>query len=291
MNKKKVSVFLIIIGILLIVVGFVLNTNSGEKPKTDPVKGETPPVDEDIANKTIDQIMTKEKTEKDVKNFTNKIFDSNVKQDDLTKLTYFVINYNDIYYGKDTYFKHLNDNLSGVDDINKKRDQYVSSLEKLIKDNFELKINDYSVSQDGAVVQNVTFKSYYYTTFLLDYFSVVNKLTSYTKYANAVAPEDGKIDPQVVKDTYILNVKALEIMSPHFSDYINNEEYEEFSLIYRKESNVISNEYFSFYKFIGGSGYQHTNLPDANRNARVDAMIQEAINGGTLDVNDPFILK
>ena len=242
MNKKKVSVFLIIIGILLIVVGFVLNTNSGEKPKTDPVKGETPPVDEDIANKTIDQIMTKEKTEKDVKNFTNKIFDSNVKQDDLTKLTYFVINYNDIYYGKDTYFKHLNDNLSGVDDINKKRDQYVSSLEKMIKDNFELKINDYSVSQDGAVVQNVTFKSYYYTTFLLDYFSVVNKLTSYTKYANAVAPEDGKIDPQVVKDTYILNVKALEIMSPHFSDYINNEEYEEFSLIYRKESNVISNE-------------------------------------------------
>ena len=291
MNKKKVSVFLIIIGILLIVVGFVLNTNSGEKPKTDPVKGETPPVDEDIANKTIDQIMTKEKTEKDVKNFTNKIFDSNVKQDDLTKLTYFVINYNDIYYGKDTYFKHLNDNLSGVDDINKKRDQYVSSLEKMIKDNFELKINDYSVSQDGAVVQNVTFKSYYYTTFLLDYFSVVNKLTSYTKYANAVAPEDGKIDPQVVKDTYILNVKALEIMSPHFSDYINNEEYEEFSLIYRKESNVISNEYFSFYKFIGGSGYQHTNLPDANRNARVDAMIQEAINGGTLDVNDPFTLK
>lgn len=291
MNKKKVSIFLIIIGILLIVVGFVLNTTAEDKPKTDPVKGETPPVDEDIANKTIEQIMTKEKTEKDIKNFTNKIFDSNVKQDDLTKLTYFVINYNDIYYGKDTYFRHLNDDLSGVDDINKKRDQYISSLEKMIKDNFELKIEDYSVSQDGAVVQNVSFKSYYYNTFLLDYFSVVNKLISYTKYANAVAPDDGKVDPQAVKDTYILNVKALEIMSEHFKDYVNIDEYGQFSLIYRKESNIVSNEYFSFYKFIGGTGYKHANLPDANRNLRVDTMIQEAISNGTLDVNDPFTLK
>lgn len=291
MNKKKLAVFLIVIGVLLIIVGFVLNTNTEEKPKNDPVKEEKPEVDEDITNKTIDQIMTKEKTDKDVKDFTNKIFDTNVKQEDLSKLTGFDINYNDIYYGKDSYFRHLNDDLSDVDDINKKRDQYITSLETLIKDNFELKIEDYSVSQDGAVIQNVSFKSYYYNTFLLDYFAVVSKLTSYTKYADAVADETGKVDPEAVKDTYLLNVKALEIMSTHFNDYVNNDEYRQFSLIYRKENDVISNEYFSFYKFIGGAGYQHTKLPDGNRNARVDAMIQEAIKNGTLDTNNPFVLK
>lgn len=291
MNKRVVSIICLILGLILIIVGLLLGTGEEKEPVKKPDKEVKPIPEVDEGDKSIDKIMTKEKTEEDVKNFTTKILTDNVTKADLDKLTSMTLNYNDIFYGKDIYFRHINDQVTGVDDINKKRDVYITLLEKTIKDNFDYKLEDYIVSDDGAIIQNLTIKSFYYNVFLLDYFEVANKLTSYTKYKDMEISESTQIDDQMLKDLYIINIKALEIMSTHFNDYVNKDEYVPSTLIYRLEDGNVTCDYFSFYKLIGGSTQVHISLPDNKRSVRVDKIIKDAIDSGNLDTSNPFILK
>lgn len=288
MNKRMVSIIFLVLGIVLIIVGLVLGTGKEEK-KPEKEIFPTPEVEE--GDKTIDKVMTKEKTAEEINSFNTKIFTDNVTKAELDKLVSSSVNYNDIFYGKDIYFRHINDEITGVDDINKKRDVYITALEKNIKDNFDYKLEEYVVSNDGAVVQNISVKTFYYKVFLFDYFELVNKITSYTKYANMEVTEETKLDDQDLKDIYTINIKALELMSLHFDDYVNKEEYVPLTLIYRLDNGVVTCDYFSYYMFLGGSTQLHSSLPDSNRTARIENIIKEAINSGDFDISNPLILK
>jgi len=276
MKKDIFTIVFAAIGCALIAVGVFLLLTGNEKIESKPLK-EVLPADNN--NDEVKKIMTKEKTAKVVKEFTDKVYSDDVTEDDLKKYISSSLEKDDIFYGKDSYFRHMSDNLIEVEDINTKRDYYLSLLEKYMKDNFEYSLGDYVVSTDGSVIQNINVRSYYYKVFLLDYYEVVNKLKSFTSSTLTVV------------DQYRINVKALEIMSIHFDKYINKDEKVQATLIYTKENDKVACDYYSFYSLIGGIGYSHSSLLDSNRTSRVDDMIQDAINDGSLDTTNPVVLK
>ena len=63
MNKRMVSIIFLVLGIVLIIVGLVLGTGKEEK-KPEKEIFPTPEVEE--GDKTIDKVMTKEKTAEEI---------------------------------------------------------------------------------------------------------------------------------------------------------------------------------------------------------------------------------
>ena len=90
---------------------------------------------------------------------------------------------------------------------------------------------------------------------------------------------------------YKVNVKALEIMSNYFEDYINDDETLSYELIYRKGDKEITNEYFSLFMYLSGALYKDCELDDSSRDERINNMIKTSINDGSFNINNPYDLK
>ena len=91
---------------------------------------------------------------------------------------------------------------------------------------------------------------------------------------------------------YKIEIKALEIMSNYFDDYINDNEEKEYTLMYRKANNgSIVNEYFSLLINFNGSFYNNEKFSINTREQRVKGYISEAISSGQLDTSNPYKLK
>lgn len=282
-NLYILSFFLI----LFLVVASVLIIPKSLKEKEEKKKQEE--LLNEYKSKRIDEIQTEEKTRKEVNDFVNLVYSDNSSIEDIEKATNTdLLNYN-IYYGKDSYFRTLDSNISNTKEINVVRDKYVDKLEQAMKENFDIELLDYIVTIDDAVVQRVKYKGFYYTEFMKDYQMIFDKLVSYTEYKD-LTDESNINSTKAFNDMYKLEVKALEIMCSHLDNYVNKDEYVTYDLVYRKGETKVENEYLSLYMFLGGHLYEHKSLPENERGERVASMIKEAIDDGTLDVSNPFNL-
>lgn len=278
---KGVLVFICIFSIMAVV--FILQI------KFDDNTGKDPEI-EDFKNKKIEEIQTEEKTKKELNSLVEILFDDNVTREDISHAIGVIPESVNIFYGKDSFIRSIGSDVKRDVQYEEAVDKYANELESLIKSNFNFEINDYIISADGDIVQEVKYRTYYYVDFIKDYTSLCNELLKYTdidleKIVNVGATDEEKVI------MYKVNVKALEIMSHHFEDYINENETLEYALVYRKGEKEITNEYFSLFMYFSGVLYKNSPNNDNNRDMRIKNIITEAINEGTLVVNNPYKLN
>ena len=108
-----------------------------------------------------------------------------------------------------------------------------------------------------------------------------------------------ELNDEELAKMYQLKVKALEILNDYINNYVNENEVVSFDLIYKKQGDKIVQDYFSLLMQLNGSFYQNVSYQTADeeqalisdRIARVQGMINAAINNQTLDMANPLQLK
>lgn len=278
---KGILVFVCIFSIMALV--FVLQV------KFDNNTGKDPDL-EDFKNKKIEEIQTEEKTKEELNSLVGMLFDDNITKEKIGNAIGVIPDSANIFYGRDSFVRSIGNDVKKNSEYEKAVDKYANELEAIIKKNFNFQIKEYIVSADGDIVQKVSYKTYYYVDFIKDYTLLCNELLNYTdidleKVVNNGATEEEK------EIMYKVNVKALEIMSNYFEDYINENETLEYGLVYRKGEKEITNEYFSLFMYFSGVLYEDSSNNDDNRDLRIKKIINEAINEGTLNVNNPYKLN
>ena len=284
--KNKYNIYLVIF--LFVIIGLFFGNIIYKSYKKQEQKDKQEEELNDYKSKKIHEIQTEEKTREEVNNFVNLVFNDNTSLSDIKKATNneHLVNYN-IYYGKDSYFRNMDKGVPNANEVNIFRDKYVSMLEAKIKENFEIELLDYIITIDDAVVQRVKYKSFYYNEFMEDYDHLFNSLVANTEYKDYYEGKDVN-STKVFGDIYRIKIKALEIICSHLDDYVNKDEYMIYDLVYRKGETAVENDYLSLYMFFGGHLYEHKSLPDNEREQRVNAMINEAIKDGSLDISNPY---
>ena len=299
--NKKLGLIGLIIGILVLLVGVVFIINDKEEtPKDNPSQDN--PSDkpgEEEKDKPIKDIQTEEVTKKEINELIDTLFKDNVTKKELEKIVGTNIENYYIYYGKDSYVRTgFTFNLKGLEEYDKKLDQYADKLEKVIKDNFEVVTNEYIVSEEGDIIQRLRYKSYYYICFINDYMSLRDKLLTYTDL-NIEQINLGNMTEEDKIKVYKINVKALEIMSNHFDDYKNNNEYIDYELFYTKKDTIITNDYFSLLINLSGNFYKNASYAteqeriklENDRFNRVKNIFDKAVASGNFDTSNPYKLK
>lgn len=292
--KKNIGKILAIIGGLILVIGIVFAVQEKFGDSTDK---KNPSIDhndkeptEDFENKKIEELQPEEQTKEEINELVDALFKEDVTRTKLEEIIGQPIENYYIFYGKDSYIRTLGSDISGLDQYKKKQSELAKNLESKIKDNFDVQIKEYIVSADGAIVQKLTYRVYYYQQFVLDYDFLVNELLQYTDL-DLDNITDGNMTQEDQIKIYKIQIKSLEIMSNYFNDYKNDNEIKEYEIIYRKGDNEILNEYLSLFINFNGGFYNNQNLSSSTRENRVKSYINDAISSGQLDTNDPYKLK
>lgn len=295
--KKNTSKILLIIGSVILIVGLIFviqekfQSPEPQMPSQDDT-GENPnkPGGSGQIGGDIEDIQTEEKTQEELNELVDVLFSSDVSKEKLEKLVGSNIPSEYVYYGKDAYLRNIGSDFKDVEAYHKKRNEYAKQLENYIKDNFAFEILEYIVSDDGAIVQTSTYRTYYYVSFIKDLQSLTSELY---KYSDLDMEELVMREPTSAEQVkmYKLRIKALEIMSNYFENYVNDEETVEYTLIYRKENGKLRNDYYSLLINFAGEMYKNEKISDTNRNVRINSYISEAISSGQLDTSNPYKLK
>ena len=294
--NKKLGLIGLIFGILFLLVGVVFIVNDkNDTPKDNPsVKP-----GEDDKDKPIKDIQTEEVTKKEINELIDTIFTEDVSEKELEKIVGSNIESYYIYYGKDSYIRTgFTFNLKGLEEYDKKLDQYADELERIIKDNFTVTTNEYIVSEEGDIIQRLRYKSYYYICFIKDYMALRDKLLTYTGL-NMEQINLGNMTEEDKVKVYKINVKALEIMSNHFDDYKNNNEYIDYELFYTKKDTLITNDYYSLLINLSGNFYKNVSYTtdqeriklENDRFNRVKNIFDKSVATGNFDTSNPYKLK
>ncbi len=291
--KKNIGKILLVIGGIILIIGIVfvvqekLITPNSPNP---PIDDNDPNPDKDFEDKEIEEIQTEDKTKNEINELLDAIFEKDISKEKLSKITGQSVDNYYIFYGKDSYIRTLGSDISAPDQYKKKQSEYATKLENKIKDNFDVEATEYIVSADGAIVQRLTYKTYYYTYFIQDYAYLVDELLNYTDVDLGVTAFR-ELTKEEQEKIYKIQVKALEIMDRHSDKYINKKETKEYELIYRKGDNSITNEYFSLFIVLNGGFYNNTDFSSNGREQRVKTYINEAISSGVFDKSNPYKLK
>lgn len=292
--KKKVSIILLVLGIILLFVGAFFLINKEEKK---PIEKPTPPSTEKPGK------TEEEKTEEVVKNeidtFVETLFKEDVTKEEIEKLVNSPVDVTYIFYGKDSYMRTgFTFGLKGLDDYDKKLDELADKLDAKVKANFEFELTEYVVSAEGDVVQRNKFKSYYYVQFVNDYMALRNELLAYTDIDLSELANREMTTAEKEK-MYKINVKTFELMSYHFDDYINKNEYSSYETIYQQNNNSIQNNLYSLLIHLSGNFYENVNYDtpekqtqlENERKTRVKNILNQATLSGRLDTSNPYKLK
>lgn len=294
MMMKNIAKILLLFGGVVLIVGviFVLQENKNNSNNDNEASSLQK---EDVTDKKLEEIKTEQIVENELNNFFKLVFDKNVTKEKLEDVVKSPLDSYYIFYGKDSFVRTLLtiNTSEDVTEYSKKKDEYILKLEKVLKDNFVFNIGEYDVSGEGDIVQEVSFKSFYHIKFADDFMEVRNKLLDYTDiniddFANREPTKE-----ELLK-IYKLNVKTLEIMSSHFSDYVNENQEIKYDLIYKKIDNEISDDYFSLYLNLSGVMYDNdkdSNVKQQERDKRVMVIVNDAIKLGILDINNPYKLN
>jgi hypothetical protein len=295
--KKNIGKAIAIIGGLILIIGIVFiaqekfQSPTPQNPDQGSEGGKPGKPGGEYVGGDIEDIQTEDKNQEEINALVDAIFNYDAGQKKLNELTGKTVDNYYIFYGKDSYIRSLGSDMSGLDQYKKKQKEYAASLEKIIKDNFELETTNYIISDDGAVIQDLKYRTYYYSYFIQDYTFLADELLKYTD-VNLGVIAYREYTKEEKEKMYKIEIKALEIMSNYFDDYINDNEEKEYTLMYRKANNgSIVNEYFSLLINFNGSFYNNEKFSINTREQRVKGYISEAISSGQLDTSNPYKLK
>ena len=189
------------------------------KKETKPIEKPTPPSNEK-PGKTEDE-KTEEVVKNEIDTFIETIFKEDVTKEEIEKLVNSPVDVTYIFYGKDSYMRTgFTFGLKGLDEYDKKLDELADKLDAKVKENFVFELTEYIVSAEGDVIQRNKFKSYYYVQFVTDYMALRNELLQYTDIDLSELANRDMTQAEKEK-MYKINVKAFELISYHFDDYIN----------------------------------------------------------------------
>ena len=250
----------------------------------------------------LKDIQTEEVTKDEITKYIELLYSDDVTVEKVEKFTGSDVGSEMLFIGKDSYLREMPSkkimNTYKLDEYREKQDIYVSNVEKLMRDNLDYQLGEYIVSEEGDIVQEFRYRTYYYQLYLGDLNEIMNRLMPnvFTNYSEMLVRD---LTEEELAKMYQLKVKALEIMNDYINNYVNNNEVVSFDLIYKKDNNKILQDYFSLLMQLNGSFYQNVSFqtPEeeqtmiSNRTTRVQEMIQTAISNQTLDMTNPLQLK
>lgn len=292
MKKKIILICIAVLGIGLLIGGAVLSVSAPSSEKKNPKN----PFGE------LKDIQTEEVTKDEITKYIELLYSDDVTVEKVEKFTGSDVGSEMLFIGKDSYLREMPSkkimNTYKLDEYREKQDIYVSNVEKLMRDNLDYQLGEYIVSEEGDIVQEFRYRTYYYQLYLGDLNEIMNRLMPnvFTNYSEMLVRD---LTEEELAKMYQLKVKALEIMNGYINNYVNNNEVVSFDLIYKKDNNKILQDYFSLLMQLNGSFYQNVSFqtPEeeqtmiSNRTTRVQEMIQKAISNQTLDMTNPLQLK
>lgn len=280
------------LGIGLLIGGAVLSVSAPSSEKKNPKN----------PSGELKDIQTEEVTKDEITKYIELLYSDDVTVEKVEKFTGSDVGSEMLFIGKDSYLREMPSkkimNTYKLDEYREKQDIYVSNVEKLMRDNLDYQLGEYIVSEEGDIVQEFRYRTYYYQLYLGDLNEIMNRLMPnvFTNYSEMLVRD---LTEEELAKMYQLKVKALEIMNDYINNYVNNNEVVSFDLIYKKDNNKILQDYFSLLMQLNGSFYQNVSFqtPEeeqtmiSNRTTRVQEMIQTAISNQTLDMTNPLQLK
>lgn len=292
MKKKIILICIAVLGIGLLIGGAVLSVSAPSSEKKNPKN----------PSGELKDIQTEEVTKDEITKYIELLYSDDVTVEKVERFTGSDVGSEMLFIGKDSYLREMPSkkimNTYKVDEYREKQDIYVSNVEKLMRDNLDYQLGEYIVSEEGDIVQEFRYRTYYYQLYLGDLNEIMNRLMPnvFTNYSEMLVRD---LTEEELAKMYQLKVKALEIMNDYINNYVNNNEVVSFDLIYKKDNNKILQDYFSLLMQLNGSFYQNVSFqtPEeeqtmiSNRTTRVQEMIQTAISNQTLDMTNPLQLK
>lgn len=292
MKKKIILICIAVLGIGLLIGGAVLSVSAPSSEKKNPKN----------PSGELKDIQTEEVTKDEITKYIELLYSDDVTVEKVEKFTGSDVGSEMLFIGKDSYLREMPSkkimNTYKLDEYREKQDIYVSNVKKLMRDNLDYQLGEYIVSEEGDIVQEFRYRTYYYQLYLGDLNEIMNRLMPnvFTNYSEMLVRD---LTEEELAKMYQLKVKALEIMNDYINNYVNNNEVVSFDLIYKKDNNKILQDYFSLLMQLNGSFYQNVSFqtPEeeqtmiSNRTTRVQEMIQTAISNQTLDMTNPLQLK
>lgn len=289
MKKKVIVVCIILLGISLLVGGVLISVFT---PSSDSSKKE----------KKLKDIQTEQVTKDEITGYIELLYSDKATIEDVKKIADADISGDMLFIGNDSYLRQTPSNKImtqySLGEYKKKQDIYASNVEKLMRKNLDYQLGEYIVSEEGDIVQKFSYRTYYYQLYLGDLNQFISTLMPnvFEDYSSMLVRE---LNDEELAKMYQLKVKALEIMNDYINNYINENEVVSFDLIYKKQGDKIVQDYFSLLMQLNGSFYQNVSYQTADeeqalisdRIARVQGMINAAINNQTLDMANPLQLK
>lgn len=289
--KRKIILFIIIfLGLGLLIGGVVISVFNPSTTTTTKLEAE------------LKDIQTEQVTKDEVTKYIELLYSDDVTAAKVEKFTGSDIGHDMLFIGKDSYLRKRPSNKVidkyNLQDYKNKQDIYASNVEKIMRDNLDYQLGEYIVSKEGDIVQKFSYRTYYYQLYLGDLNEVINILipSVFDNYSEMLVRN--LTEEESVK-MYQLKIKALEIMDSYVNNYINNDEIISLDLIYKKENDKILQDYFTLLMQLSGSFYQNVSYqtPEeeqtiiSNRTARVQEIVNTAVNNQTLDMTNPLQLS
>lgn len=289
--KRKIILFIIIfLGLGLLIGGVVISVFTPSTTTTTKLEAE------------LKDIQTEQVTKDEVTKYIELLYSDDVTAAKVEKFTGSDIGHDMLFIGKDSYLRKRPSNKVidkyNLQDYKNKQDIYASNVEKIMRDNLDYQLGEYIVSKEGDIVQKFSYRTYYYQLYLGDLNEVINILipSVFDNYSEMLVRN--LTEEESVK-MYQLKIKALEIMDSYVNNYINNDEIISLDLIYKKENDKILQDYFTLLMQLSGSFYQNVSYqtPEeeqtiiSNRTARVQEIVNTAVNNQTLDMTNPLQLS
>lgn len=289
MKKKVIVVCIILLGISLLVGGVLISVFT---PSSDSSKKE----------KKLKDIQTEQVTKDEITGYIELLYSDKATIEDVKKIADADISGDMLFIGNDSYLRQIPSNKImtqySLGEYKKKQDIYASNVEKLMRKNLDYQLGEYIVSEEGDIVQKFSYRTYYYQLYLGDLNQLISTLMPnvFEDYSSMLVRE---LNDEELAKMYQLKVKALEILNDYINNYVNENEVVSFDLIYKKQGDKIVQDYFSLLMQLNGSFYQNVSYQTADeeqalisdRIARVQGMINAAINNQTLDMANPLQLK
>lgn len=289
MKKKVIVVCIILLGISLLVGGVLISVFT---PSSDSSKKE----------KKLKDIQTEQVTKDEITGYIELLYSDKATIEDVKKIADADISGDMLFIGNDSYLRQTPSNKImtqySLGEYKKKQDIYASNVEKLMRKNLDYQLGEYIVSEEGDIVQKFSYRTYYYQLYLGDLNQLISTLMPnvFEDYSSMLVRE---LNDEELAKMYQLKVKALEILNDYINNYVNENEVVSFDLIYKKQGDKIVQDYFSLLMQLNGSFYQNVSYQTADeeqalisdRIARVQGMINAAINNQTLDMANPLQLK
>lgn len=289
MKKKAIVVCIILLGISLLVGGVLISVFT---PSSDSSKKE----------KKLKDIQTEQVTKDEITGYIELLYSDKATIEDVKKIADADISGDMLFIGNDSYLRQTPSNKImtqySLGEYKKKQDIYASNVEKLMRKNLDYQLGEYIVSEEGDIVQKFSYRTYYYQLYLGDLNQLISTLMPnvFEDYSSMLVRE---VNDEELAKMYQLKVKALEIMNDYINNYVNENEVVSFDLIYKKQGDKIVQDYFSLLMQLNGSFYQNVSYQTAyeeqalisDRIARVQGMINAAINNQKLDMANPLQLK